>query len=467
METEFNLDQESKMLSEDIRKELDKITARATSRRYTREYQDRREQEENTISYKELVPATLQNYETSAKNWMLLANSNATSSKIICREHKTSYSISKKVKDDVLNNLKYLTFNIIRSSQDGSLKRWRYNNKKDLPKNWLREHPALGISFVFWVIVHGVADRAFKGLTTMAEVLSMRPPNRYKSLTLEWNKSKKELLFLRMIDHDGPQGSRALTFSALRHSFSSLAQRMCFRDKLRVHRIRRGVANQIDPKASKAARGQALDHQNHSTFLKYQSVLKSVDIQSAFYDIEPDYECRDMEQSLAHHRDINMPQKLDAATITKFTESEEVQSIIQRIRHLTFEISGKPHLYEHLAKERSQLYTRKAKASIQDWWNSSYEEYITGNEFTERDRMSLFEIYKKYLPERARVRELLFTKTTLDSEIGRACLEDMVTLCTSTERVVYYPGLFPKQNQFPTCARSMFEYDQLPLLCLI
>ncbi|KAJ5110978.1 hypothetical protein N7532_001513 [Penicillium argentinense] len=116
-----------------------------------------------------------------------------------------------------------------------------------------------------------------------------------------------------------------------------------------------------------------------------------------------------MEQSLAHHRDINMPQRLDAVTITEFTESEEVQSLIQRIRHLTSEISGKPHLHEHLAKERSQLYTRKAKLLaarksefIQEWWNSSYEEYVSGNEFTERDRTSLFEIYKKYLPERTR-----------------------------------------------------------------
>ncbi len=41
----------------------------------------------------------------------------------------------------------------------------------------------------------------------------------------------------------------------------------------------------------------------------------------------------------------------------------------------------------------------------------------SGNEFTERDRTSLFNIYK-YQPERARPRESLFTETLLDSIIG-------------------------------------------------
>lgn len=32
------------------------------------------------------------------------------------------------------------------------------------------------MSFVFWVIVHGVADGAFKGFDTAEEVLAARPP---------------------------------------------------------------------------------------------------------------------------------------------------------------------------------------------------------------------------------------------------------------------------------------------------
>lgn len=194
-------------------------------------------------------------------------------------------------------------------------------------------------------------------------------------------------------------------------------------------------------------------------------MLKSLDIQALFYDLEPDYECRNMEQSIAHHRDPNAPQRLDAAAITAFKERDEIKAMNQRIASLTSEIAGKPQLHEQLAIERAQLYSRKAKRLetwkkefIQDWWHSAYDEYISGNEFTERDRTPLFSIYKKYLPERARLRESLFTETSLDSVIGQQCPEDMVALCTSTERVIYYPGRLPEENRCPICSKLMSQY---------
>lgn len=101
---------------------------------------------------------------------------------------------------------------------------------------------------MFWVIVHGVADGAFKGLRTVEDVLAVRPPKGRESYTLEWGEGKKELPFFRMITPDGPLPQRALTFSSLRHNYTSLAQRECFKDQLRVHGIRANVANCIDRK---------------------------------------------------------------------------------------------------------------------------------------------------------------------------------------------------------------------------
>jgi hypothetical protein len=49
-----------------------------------------------------------------------------------------------------------------------------------------------------------------------------------------------------MITPEGPKQNGALTFSSLRHNFTSLARRECFKDTLRVHGIRGGVANRID-----------------------------------------------------------------------------------------------------------------------------------------------------------------------------------------------------------------------------
>lgn len=151
--------------------------------------------------------------------------------------------------------------------------------------------------------------------------------------------------------------------------------------------------------------------------------------------------------------------------LSQHLKRDDIKAMNRRIAFLTAQIAGKPQLYKQLAVERTQLYNRKAKCLeawkktfIQDWWHSVYDEYVSGNEFTERDGTCLFNIYKKYLTERARLRESLFTETSLDSVIGQQCLEDMVALCTSTERVVYYPGLLPEENRCSICSKLMSQY---------
>ncbi|OJD27436.1 hypothetical protein ACJ73_01164 [Blastomyces percursus] len=120
-----------------------------------------------------------------------------------------------------------------------------------------------------------------------------------------------------MVTPKGPHKTRALTFSSLHHNYGSLAQRASFRDTLRVHGIRGGVANAIDPNASRETRGQALDHTNPETFLKYQSKIKAVDIQPSLWGLEPNLECLEMERSMAYHRDTNVPQQLSSIATTE------------------------------------------------------------------------------------------------------------------------------------------------------
>jgi hypothetical protein len=59
------------MLPKDLQRKLDERIARAASRGFTLEYQNEREQEENSICLKELAPATLEKYENTALNWAL------------------------------------------------------------------------------------------------------------------------------------------------------------------------------------------------------------------------------------------------------------------------------------------------------------------------------------------------------------------------------------------------------------
>ncbi|KAM0107297.1 hypothetical protein ACP6JB_007115 [Aspergillus fumigatus] len=360
---------------------------------------------------------------------------------------------------------KHLTFNI--QYKDNKIKRWvtidpefvkghRYSDEAVIPKNWITEQKVLGRNFVFYVMVAGIADQAFKGIRSVDELLSKVPPKGRESWTLEWEDHAQSLPVLRMVTPNGPHPSRALTFSSIRNDLSSLARREHFRDPLRIHGIRGRVATTIDSKASQAIRSQALDHANPDTYLKYQSKFKRTDIQAHFWNLEPDYECLDIEESMAHHRDPNAPQKLDAAAVAEFENDEEIKGLYAEIEILTKKINGKPNEQQDLASEREKLYNKvakrrrsKTKDFIQNWWKSSYNEYIAGKDFTERDSTCLFSIYRKYMPERDRLRDNLFSEVTIDSETGRQCMLDMVAICTSEERVAYYPGELPIDGRCP------------------
>lgn len=59
------------MLPKDFQKKLDERIARAASRGFTRDYQNEREYEDNSICLKQLAPATLEKYEETVTNWAL------------------------------------------------------------------------------------------------------------------------------------------------------------------------------------------------------------------------------------------------------------------------------------------------------------------------------------------------------------------------------------------------------------
>ncbi|KAJ5336226.1 uncharacterized protein N7506_004248 [Penicillium brevicompactum] len=98
--------------------------------------------------------------------------------------------------------------------------------------NWFNKYPILRLNFVFWVIVHNVADGAFKNLTNLDDILT-----------------KEQYLqqpFFRIVISNKPDPIKSLTFSSLKHHFTSLTKRDGFRDKLRVYGIRGGMINRLD-----------------------------------------------------------------------------------------------------------------------------------------------------------------------------------------------------------------------------
>ncbi|KKZ61741.1 hypothetical protein EMCG_03770 [[Emmonsia] crescens] len=239
------------------------------------------------------------------------------------------------------------------------IKGQRYKDEKIKPKNWIGEQKILGRNFMFWLMTVGLADQAFKGIQTLDKLLDVRPPRGRESLTFEWENRVENLTVFRMVTSQGPDKSKALSFSSLRHHYKSLSQRDSFRDPLRVHGIRGGVANKLDSSVSRESRSQALDHQNPETFSQYQSQVKAVDIQAAFWDEKPNHDCLEMERSMTHHRDTNVPQQLSSVAIAEVESDPGMIDLKRGIAELTSKIDGRPKDHSDLVSERDTLYSKQ------------------------------------------------------------------------------------------------------------
>ena len=99
-----------------------------------------------------------------------------------------------------------------------------------------------GLMFFFAL---AIADNALKGYETLDELLKARLPKERDSWELEWKENACDLPVLRMASAKGVNKTRALTYAALWNQIVSLGNRVGYRDAVKIHAIRAGVANKI------------------------------------------------------------------------------------------------------------------------------------------------------------------------------------------------------------------------------
>jgi hypothetical protein len=64
---------------------------------------------------------------------------------------------------------------------------------------------------------------------------------------------------------------------------------------------------------------------------------------------------------MIHHRDPNVPQKLDAMTVVEVENDPIMMGIYQQVDILNRKIAGDPDKHEDLVAERAKLYNKAAK----------------------------------------------------------------------------------------------------------
>ncbi|KAG2026234.1 hypothetical protein GB937_001742 [Aspergillus fischeri] len=87
-------------------------------------------------------------------------------------------------------------YSLVLDSKNGEVKYWvtidpeflkahRYDDETIIPKNWIPEQEILGRNFIFYVIIIGIIDKAFRGICTADKLLDKRPLKGRESWTLE------------------------------------------------------------------------------------------------------------------------------------------------------------------------------------------------------------------------------------------------------------------------------------------
>ncbi|KAJ5521639.1 hypothetical protein N7527_005754 [Penicillium freii] len=267
------------------------------------------EKEGNTICHPELAPATLEKYDYAVNSWALISRNESTNPdfpnlpiptperlklfaefyiKSCKKERETSRSLSKEVKDDPRERF------LVNGKDIDYLLRYLF---VDNYYDYIYKR----------VIVYRVADSAFKGFTTITEVLT-----------------------------------------------------------------------------AKLLKGRdAIGLKTSCVYIEFEEALQ-IRSTALFYDLEPNYEYRDIEQSISYYRDSN-----------------EIARKLEENRDLVF--------------KRAWLYNKKAKRLL-----AYKRDFIKNwNDFSERDLIPLFDVYKKYLLERSYLSENLLKKGSLDSELSR------------------------------------------------
>ncbi|KFY08696.1 hypothetical protein V492_05999 [Pseudogymnoascus sp. VKM F-4246] len=279
-----------------------------------------------------------------------------------------------------------------------------------------------GVMFFFTM---AIADNAFKHFETLEKLLKARVPRGRDSWTLKWKDEALDRPVLRMVSSNGVHENRALTFASLRDQIVSLGKRAGYRDNVKIHAIRAGVANKIkDPQIRKQVMGQKSDAVYEEY---YRSGLVKENIFALFSNKVGSTKHIEVLCSIGHQRDQNAPRDLTCKEKDEFYRQPEVQELNKRIKEATAKIPPNPDKGLAQFKERQKLYTEKKGEDDE----------------TLPKPASKFPLIRHLMPERNRIANALLVTKDLQSEEGQAVLQDLCSLCIDDNRVAYRPDKRP------------------------
>ncbi|KAI9746641.1 MAG: hypothetical protein M1818_000355 [Claussenomyces sp. TS43310] len=315
-----------------------------------------------------------------------------------------------------------------------------------------------GLMFFFAL---AIADNAVKGYDTLDALMKARLPEGRDSWELEWKEEARELPVLRMASAKGVDKIRALTYAALWNQVVPLGYEIGYRDSLKIHAIRAGVANKIkDPEV----RRKFLDQANTGIYNKsYESKIAKGYGFSMYSGVDAPTDNIETLQSMDHRRDGNAPKALPAKEKAEFFQRPDVQQLNMLIAQATRDIDRLESVRNYTV--RSEASKDRLQSYREEWFSTSYDEEALRQVQplededkiipAELQRIGIFQLARRFMPARDRSANAILAET----DQSQAALQDIYSLCVDDDRVAYRPNEHPVGEICPRegCSKAMIE----------
>ncbi len=215
-----------------------------------------------------------------------------------------------------------------------------------------------------------------------------------------------------------------------------------------------------------AERMKFAGHFDPNTFVtSYMSQLSTVDGQGSFFGQELRRDHLEDFRGLSLHRHPQLWQSLPAKHRFELERRPEFIAVDKEIETLAWKLENASDAEETQPYQvrRQELYERRRQLTVDELRKCQKLQpkkltSQTANEpCLEDHRRTFFASTRGLMPERDRLASCLFKPVTLRSAEGRTALHDLISLCTRDSRVVYRPGLRPKEGRCPSpeCSLDM------------
>ncbi|KAI9848893.1 MAG: hypothetical protein M1837_006409 [Sclerophora amabilis] len=340
---------------------------------------------------------------------------------------------------------------------------------------------------ILFFLAIALADGAFKRFDTLEKIMHASILKGRSTWTLEYKQQWLETPVLRTAS-SGTLLDRPLQYSTAWDQVKQLGRRVGYKDNLRIHSFRRGVANLADKNGTESERNKLLGHSSDAFRRHYMSQISGLDFQAIFHGETQRADHFATFRSMSHLRDEFAPTDLPSAEVTKLRNSSEVQLVEAKIDELNDMIVHNADI--SLIQQRKSLHTRKRKLKRvwtrdyrRRWWSDSLDaeaqrqlqtvgkmnlnqekEFDQGQELdiggpeprtTPKSGSQIFPFVRQFLPERDCLAESLLEVQSIRSLKGSAVITDLIALCGSHTQVAYRPDEKPHEGKCLICAKPL------------